>query len=122
MPLSLFMVFMIILSAGCELSQMNKGCVQELGQIEEDGYSVHLILEDCGGAIGSRLLSVVQRRPVLPGLYLFRSVDLFDGAYEGRMTSVSPNEIRLQIPRGVEGSYWKQEIDRTYALKRYVYF
>jgi len=67
-------------------------------------------------------MTVVQRRPVLPGLYLFRVVDLFDDAYEGKIRPVSANQIQLPIPRGVEGSYWTREIDRTYTLKRYVYF
>lgn len=120
--LSLFMIFAIIVSVACDLNPLNKGCLQELGRIERDGYSVHLILDECGGAIGSRMLTVEQRRPVLPGLYLFRSVDLFEDAYEGTMTAISANQIQIHIPKGVKGSYWTREVDRTYTLNRYVYF
>jgi hypothetical protein len=68
------------------------------------------------------MLTVEQHRPLLPGLYLFRSVDLFEDAYQGKMTAVSANQIHLHIPMGVEGSFRTQEIDRTYTLKRYVCF
>ena len=68
------------------------------------------------------MLTVEQRKPLLPGPYLFRLVDLFEDAYEVKMTAVGANQIQLHIPKGVQGSYWTQEIDRTYSLKRYLYF
>jgi hypothetical protein len=115
-------LLMIVGLVACDLNPRNKGCMRELENVQQNGYSVHLVLEDCGGAIGTRMLTVEQHRPLLPGLYLFRSVDLFEDAYEGEMTAVSANQIRLHIPIGVKGSFWTQEIDRTYTLKRYVYF
>jgi len=120
--LSLVMIFAVIGPVACDLDALNEGCLQELGRIERNGYSVHLMLDECGGVIGSRMLTVEQRRPLLPGLYLFRLVDLFEDAYEGKMTGVGANQIQLHIPKGVKGSFWTQEIDRTYSLKRYVYF
>ena len=120
--LSLLMIFAVMGSVACDLGPLNKGCLQELGSIERNGYSVHLMLDQCGGVIGSRMLTVEQRKPLLPGPYLFRLVDLFEDAYEGKLTAVSANQIQLHIPKGVQGSYWTQEIDRTYSLKRYLYF
>jgi hypothetical protein len=124
-PLALFSLLMILVAMGsvaCEMHPLNKGCLQELENIERNGYSVHLMLDECGGVIGGRILTVEQRRPLLPGIYLFRLVDLFDEAYEGEMTPISANQIHLHIPMGVKGSFWTQEIDRTYTLKRYLYF
>ena len=106
-----------------DLHPYSKGsCMQELGAIEQNGYSVHFIRDGCGGAAQNFILDIEQRALVLPGLYLVRPVDAFDGAYEGRMTSAGANSIRVQIPKGVEGSGWNKEIDRTYTLKKHVYF
>lgn len=121
-PLLLLSLLMILAAVACDLNPRNKGCRQELQTVRQDGYSVHLVLDGCGGAVSSFMLGLEQRRPVLPGLYVFRSIDFFDGAYEGKMTPVGTNEIQLHIPKGVEGSGWTQEIDRTYTLKRHVYF
>jgi hypothetical protein len=93
-----------------------------LQTIQQEGYSVHLVRDGCGGAVDGFVLDVEQRRSILPGVYLFRSVDYFDGAYEGKMTPVGANGIRLQVPKGVEGSNWTQEIDRTYTIKPHIYF
>jgi hypothetical protein len=120
--LSLLMIFAVMGSVACDDLPLNKGCLQELGRIERNGYSVHLMLDECGGVIGPRMLTVEQRRPLLPGLYLFRLVDLFEDAYEAKMTAIGANQIQLHIPKGVNGSFWTHEIDRTYSLKRYVYF
>jgi len=52
LPLSLLTVITIMLSAACDLHPLNKGCTQELGRIERNGYSVHLILEIAEARLG----------------------------------------------------------------------
>jgi len=97
-------------------------CMEELAQIKRGTYSVHLVRDGCGGAMVSFVVFVEQRIPVLPGLYRFRMIDAFESAYEGKLTYVGPDQIRVQIPKGVEGSGWNGEIDRVYQLKKRALF
>ena len=113
------------ISVACdfELHPYSKdSCLQDLKEIEQDGYSVHLILDGCGGATQSFMLDIEQRMTLVPGLYAFRSIDFFDGAYDGTMTLVGSNQVHVHIPKGVVGSGWYRKVDRTYRLKRHVYF
>ncbi len=80
--------------------------MQELGRVDQQGYSVQLVRDGCGGAVVGFVIFLDQRMSLLPGLYLKRSLDAFDGAYEGKLTVAGPNEIRVQIPKGVDGSGW----------------
>lgn len=124
-PLLLFSLLMILASVSCDFDlrpYSKNSCLQELDRIEKDGYSVHLIRDGCGGAMVSFSLSIEQRRQLLPGLYVFRSIDFFDNAYEGTIVSVGENQIHIHVPKGVEGSGWNREVDRTYMLKPHVYF
>jgi hypothetical protein len=124
-PLLLLCLFMAMMSVACDfdLHPYSKGsCRQALESVEQDGCSVYLIRDGCGGALASWSLFVEQRRQLFPWIYVFRSVDFFDQAYEGSVTSAGANKIRVQIPKGTNGSGWNQEIDRTYTLKRHLYF
>jgi hypothetical protein len=105
-----------------QLRPQQKSCMEELGRVDQHGYSVHLVLDGCGGAVVGFIISLDQQMPLLPGLYVKRSLDAFDGAYQGSLTVAGPNEVRVQIPKGVEGSGWHQEIGRVYRLKPHVYF
>jgi hypothetical protein len=67
-------------------------------------------------------LDIEQRRPIFSGVYLFRSVDFFDGAYEGHITFVGADKIYVHIPMGAQGSGWRHQVDRTYSLKKHIYF
>ncbi len=96
--------------------------MEELGRVDQHGYSVQLVLDGCGGAVVGFMIFLDQQMPLLPGLYVKRSLDAFDGAYQGCLTVAGPNEVRVQIPKGAEGSGWHQEIDRVYRLKPHVYF
>jgi hypothetical protein len=126
-PILIFDVLFVLLFVGCspqlELHHYRtNSCIQELGKLEQGNYSVHLLRDCGGGAPVSFTVWIEQRLPILPGLYLLRTVDSFYGAYEGKLISVSGDEVRLQIPVGVPGSGWEEKIDRTYKLKRHVYF
>src|SRR5437879_1858154 len=124
-PLLLVCLLMIAVSVACDFDlhpYSKDSCTQELERIEQHGYSVHFILDGCGGASQGFILDVEKRMKALPGIYVFRTVDSFDGAYEGTMRSVGENQIHVHIPMGVPGSGWRQEVDRDYRLKRHVYF
>ena len=125
-PILLFDVLFVLLFVGCGSHELHHyrpdSCIQELGKVEQGNYSAHLLRDCGGGAPVSLTVWIEQRLPLLPGLYLVRTIDSFYGAYEGKLSPVSRDEVRLQIPVGVPGSGWEEKIDRTYKLKRHVYF
>ena len=121
--LSLLLMATFVACGNMEVRHDRKdSCIQELGKVEQGSYSVHL-LKDCGGgATVSFTVWLEQDMPLVPGLYLFKSLDSFYGAYEGSLTAAGPHQVHLRIPRGVEGSGWHEEVDRVYQLKPHVYF
>ncbi|MGA8273940.1 MAG: hypothetical protein WB919_20420 [Candidatus Sulfotelmatobacter sp.] len=125
-PLLLLCLVMCLITVTCDFYLHPYGkdsCLEELGKIEQNGYSVHLVHDrGCGGALDSGSLDVEQRKTIFPGLYLVRSIAYFDGAYEGQITQSGSSAIHVHVPKGAEGSIWHQEVDRTYMLKRYLYF
>lgn len=124
-PVLLLSLLMMLFSVSCDFDlhpYTGNSCLQDLETIEEGACSVHLILDGCGGATQSYMLEVEQRRMLVRGLYAFRSIEMFDSAYEGTMTSLGPNQIRVQIPKGVDGSGWYRDVDKTYTLRPHLYF
>ncbi len=121
-PLLILCILMILMMATCDfdLHPYAKGsCLQELQRVEQIGYSVRLIQDECGGPLTGTAVAVEQRMRLLPGLYVVRNIDYIDRASEGRLTVVGANEIHVHVP---EGYGLPEAIDRTYALKRHVYF
>jgi hypothetical protein len=121
-PLLILCILMTLMMATCDfdLHPYSKGsCLQELQRVEQVGYTVRLILDECGGALTGTAVVVEQRMRLLPGLYVFRNVDYIDRAYEGRLTVMGTNEIQVHIPKGCGLT---ADIDRTYTLRRHVYF
>jgi hypothetical protein len=124
-PVLLFALLIGLTFVACgdlELQPGKNSCMEELGRVDQHGYSVHLLRNGCGGAAVGFMLIAEQRVHLSPGLYLVRSLALFDGAYEGTLTTAGPTQIRIRIPKSVEGSGWNQEIDRVFQLKPHVYF
>lgn len=92
---------------------------RELSSIQQEHYSVHLLWEEtAGGAIGPHGVDLEQRMFILPGLYVVKHIDYFDGAHEGSLSMAGPDQIKVHIPK----SYSRQEIDKVYSLKQRVYF
>jgi len=121
-PLLILCILMALMMATCDfdLHPYTKGsCLQELQRVEQIGYTVRLIQDECGGPLTGTAVAVEQRMRLLPGLYVVRNVDYIDRAYEGRLTVIGANEIQVHIPKGYG---LPAGIDRTYTLKRYVYF
>ena len=95
---------------------------RELCALQQGQYSVHLAWEEtAGGAVGTHGVSLQQRRNILPGMYLVKFLDYFEGASEGSLSFVGPDKIALYIPIG--GYHQDQkDIHRVYLLKPWLYF
>jgi hypothetical protein len=116
--LSFLLALSFVACGDLQLRTSKESCLEEVARVDRMGYSVHALCDTCGGPTVGVTLLVEQRMPLLPGLYLVRSVDVFDRASEGNLTVVGPNQIRVQISQ----SSWHQEIDHVYHLKPHVYF
>ena len=53
-----------------------------------------------GGAVGIHGLNLEQRRLIVPGLYMVRSVDFFDSAHEGTLSEEGPYKVRVIAQKG----------------------
>ena len=56
---------------------------------------------------------------ILPGLYVVRYLDYFEGAYDGSLSADAHDKVRLHV---AARENWNPEVDRVYALKPWVYF
>jgi hypothetical protein len=65
-------------------------------------------------------LNLEQRRVIVPGLYMVKSVDFFDSATEGTLSVEGPYTLRVHA----RGSYSDNNyvVDRICHLKPWVYF
>ena len=80
-PFLILCIFMALMTATCDfdLHPYTKGsCPQELQRVEQIGYTVRLIQDECGGALTGTAAAVEQWMRLLPGLYVVRSVDYIE--------------------------------------------
>ncbi len=93
---------------------------QPLQTFQQGSSTVQLQRYENGGAVGVHGLNLEQRRLIVPGLYMVRSVDFFDYAYEGTLSVEGPYRVRVHA----KGNYHSNdyEVDKTYSLKPWVYF
>lgn len=77
--LSFFLAVWFVSCGDLQLRPSKESCLQEVARIDKTGYSVHVFNDLCGGPAVRVTLLVEQRMPLLPGLYLFRNVDIYDG-------------------------------------------
>lgn len=68
--------------------------------------------------MGPHGVGLEQRMFMVPGLYMVRHLDYFDGVREGSLAAVGEDKVRVHIPKN--GMH--QEVDRVYSLKPRVYF
>jgi hypothetical protein len=68
--------------------------------------------------LGPHGVALEQRMFVVPGLYMVRHLDYFEGAHEGSLSAEGADRVRVHIPK----SDLHQEIDLVYSLRRLVYF
>jgi hypothetical protein len=92
---------------------------RELSMLQQGQSTVHLDwVETPGGALGPHGVNLEQRRSLLPGLYAVKSLDYFEGASEGSIEASGTDKIALHIPRSLS----RQEVNRVYLLKPWLYF
>jgi hypothetical protein len=94
--------------------------IQVLQTFQEGRSTIQLQRYENGGAVGIHGLNLEQRRLIVPGLYVVRSVDFFDDAFEGTLSEEGPYKVRV-IAKGSYNSS-DHEVDRVYSLKPWVYF
>lgn len=71
--------------------------------------------------MGPHGVSLEQRMNILPGIYLVKSLDYFEGASEGTLSWAGADRISLYIP--IAGYHNDQkDVRRVYSLKPRLYF
>jgi hypothetical protein len=93
---------------------------QTLQAVQQGGSTIELQDYENGGSVGVHGLNLEQRRLIVPGLYLVKSVDFFDSAREGTLSVEGPYTVRVHA----KGNYQSNDyqVDKTYRLKPWVYF
>lgn len=115
-PLLLFSLFLLLgrlVFGGTERTQT-------LQSFQQGSSTIQLQRYEDGGALGVHGLNLEQRRLIVPGLYIAKSVDFFDSAREGILSVEGPYTVRVHA----KGSYDSNdyEVDKIYHLKPWVYF
>jgi hypothetical protein len=121
-PLLLLSLLLLLFSAACGNFGRHPELVRDLSTVQQGRYSVHLVRDATGGALGPHGLSVEQRMTVAPGLYLVKYLDFLDGAYEGSLSAEASGKVGVHISKGMPLGRWEHGGDKVYSLKPCVYF
>jgi len=123
-PMLAFSVLGLLGMAACDIPDAVKHVqlTRELCSLQHGEYTVRLSWDEtAGGAIGPHGISLEQRRGILPGIYLVKSLDYFEGASEGTLSWAGADRVALYIP--IAGYYQNQKnVRREYSLKPWLYF
>jgi hypothetical protein len=120
-PLLAISMVCLLVTATCEIPAVveRRELSREVATLRMEHCTVHLLWkETAGGAVGWHGLGLEQRMVVVPGLYLVKHLDDFEGVNKGSLALEGADKVRLRIPKS--GSH--EEVDKVYALKRRVYF
>lgn len=111
--LSSFILFMTVVAGAKEHRE-------PLQTIQLENNTIEIQRYEFGGAVGVRGIELEQRRRLVPGLYLIKSLDFFPLAYEVTMAVETPSTVKVHA----KGSYsdHDHEVDKTYSIKNWVYF
>jgi hypothetical protein len=93
---------------------------ETLQKFQQGSSTIELQRYEYGGAVGVRGLNLEQRRLIVPGLYVVKTVDFFDYAHEGTLSVEEPYTVKVHAKGSYDDS--KLEVDRGYSLKPWVYF
>ncbi len=93
---------------------------EPLQTFQQGSSTIQLQRYEYGGAVGVHGLNLEQRRLIVRGLYMVRSVDFFDSAKEGTLSVEGPYRVRVQAKGNYDDNDF--EIDKVYFLKPWVYF
>jgi hypothetical protein len=93
---------------------------EPLQTFQQGSSTIELQNYEYGGAVGVHGFNLEQRRLIVRGLYMVRSVDFFDDAREGTLSVEGPYRVRVHA----KGNYYSEDyqVDKVYDLKPWVYF
>jgi len=94
--------------------------IEVLQTFQEGRSTIQLQKYENGGAVGIHGLNLEQRRLIVPGLYLVRSIDFFDSAHEGTLSEEGSYKVRVIAKGSYDSS--DHQVDRVYSLRPWVYF
>lgn len=119
-PLLSLSSFSLLFMGACNGPGTSIEHTEPLQVFQQGNYTIRLFRYENGGAVGVRGIVLEQRRPVVSGLYMVRSVAFFDSAHEATLSLEGPGKVRVRA----RGNYYSNdyEIDRVYTLKPWVYF
>ncbi len=120
-PLLALSMLALLFTVGCDIPAyvQHRELSKELSSVQQWHSSVHLLRQEtAGGAVGPHGVGLEQRMFIVPGLYMVKQLDYFEGAYEGSLSAEGADKVRLHIPKSTS----HQEVDSVYSLKHRVYF
>ena len=120
-PLLALALLCLLTTVTCDVPALvqHRELSRELGSFQQGDYSVHLLWQEtAGGAVGPHGVGLEQRMFIVPGLYMRKQLDYFEGASQGSLSAEGADKVRLHIPK----SPFQQEVDEVYSLKPRVYF
>jgi len=91
-----------------------------LQNFQQRNCAIRLFKYEYGGALGVHGIVLEQRRLIVRGLYMVRSVAFFDSAKEGTLSMEGPDKVRVHARGNYDSNEY--EIDQVYTLKPWVYF
>jgi hypothetical protein len=94
--------------------------IEPLQTFQEGSSTIQLRRYENGGAVGIHGFNLEQRRLIVPGLYLVKSLDFFDDAQEGTLSAEAPYRVRVHAKGRYDSNDY--EVDKVYILKPWVYF
>jgi hypothetical protein len=109
----------LMFTVACDGPHWSMTRIQPLQTIRMGSSTVQLQRYDSGGGVGIHGLNLEQRRLIVPGLFMVKSIDFFD-AFEGNLSVEGPYRIRVQATESYGGS--DHNVDRVYSLKPWGYF
>jgi hypothetical protein len=115
-PLLLFSAFLLLRRVVIAVSERT----QTLQTFQQGSSTIQLQRYENGGAVGVHGLNLEQRRLIVPGLYIVKSVDFFDSARKGTLSVEGLLTVRVHAV----GNYYSNDyqVDKIYHLKPWVYF
>lgn len=119
-PLLSLSSLMLLSTVACDGPGWSQERTDQAQTFQLGGGTIKLERYENGGSVGVHGFSLEQRRLIVSGLYVVRSVDFFDSAHEGTLTVEGPFRVRVHA----KGNYYSNdyEVERVYTLKPWVYF
>jgi hypothetical protein len=110
----------LLFQVACDRPGTSTERMELLQTLQQGNSIIRLFRYENGGAVGIQGVELEQWRLIVPGLYLVRSLDIFDYAMRGTLSAEGPDKMRVVA----KGSYDRNdyETNQVYTLKPWVYF